>query len=117
MLPTLDSNGYAAAIFTGTVIFLPQILCSFVDREAAWALQLERIITPFSVSGVVWMPSEYCKCPVELFGEHDAGEFVGQRHWAQRQQHLCLPWRLLRPAARRPNGKDDRLLSGIASHA
>ncbi len=44
-----------------------------------------------SVPGVVRMPSKYCKCPVELFGQHQASEFVGQRHRTQRQHCLCLP--------------------------
>ena len=33
-----------------------------------------------SVSGVVRMPCKYCKCPVELFRDDQAGELMGQRH-------------------------------------
>ena len=44
-----------------------------------------------SMPGVVRMPSKYCKCPVELFGENQAGEFVGEGHWTQRQHRLSLP--------------------------
>src|ERR1700733_11246390 len=43
---------------------------AFPDREAAYALLA-------SVTGVVRMPSKYCKCPVELFREHQAGKLVG----------------------------------------
>jgi hypothetical protein len=62
-----------------------------------------------SVPDVIRMPSKYCKCPVELFGQHQASEFVGQRHWTQRQHCLGLP--PIRPAIRRPNGENNHLLA------
>ena len=33
-----------------------------------------------SVPGVVRMPCKYCKCPVELFRDYQAGQLMGQRH-------------------------------------
>ncbi len=64
-----------------------------------------------SVPGVVRMACEYCKCPVELLGHHQAGELVGQRHASERKRGLCKFWRLVRPATRRANGEDNRLLA------
>jgi hypothetical protein len=64
-----------------------------------------------SVTNVVRMPSQYCKCPVELFRQHQAGKFMGQRHWSQGQQRLRLT--PIRPAIRRPNGENNSLLARI----
>ena len=61
--------------------------------------------------GVVGMPCEYCKCPVELFRQHQAGKLVGQRHPSEGQGGLRAPQRSARPAARRSDGEDDRLLA------
>jgi len=75
-----------------------------LHRKSGWR-RLE------SVTGVVRMPSKYCKCPIDLFGQHQASEFVGQRHWPQRQHRLRLPGRTLRPTIRRPNGENNHLLA------
>jgi hypothetical protein len=47
---------------------------NFVQLFSIVKLQKQRRA---SVSGVVGMPCEYCKCTVELFRQHQAGEFVG----------------------------------------
>jgi hypothetical protein len=95
---------------------LPDFLYAALDPTACAACQRQQ--TPqelqasrrlASVPDVVRMPSKYCKCPVELFGQHQASEFVGQRHWTQRQHRLGLP--PIRPAIRRPNGENNHLLA------
>ena len=44
-----------------------------------------------SVPDVIRMPSKYCKCPVDLFGQYQARQFVGQCHRPQGEDGLCLP--------------------------
>jgi hypothetical protein len=41
-----------------------------------------------SVAGMVRMPCKYCKCPVELFRDYQAGKLVGQRHGSERKRSL-----------------------------
>jgi hypothetical protein len=62
-----------------------------------------------SVPDVVRMPREYCKCPIDLFGQHQASKFMGQSHWPQRQHRLALP--PIRPATCRANSENNHLLA------
>ena len=66
-----------------------------------------------SVPGVVRMPCEYCKCPVELFRQHQASKFVRECHPPQGQHRLRQPGSPIRPAASWPDGKDNQLLARI----
>src|SRR6202161_3489445 len=73
---------------TANALFRLGFCAAFPDWVAAYALLA-------SVTGVVRMPSEYSKCPVELFREHQAGKLVGEGHASQGQDGLCLPRRPL----------------------
>src|SRR6476620_4229281 len=43
---------------------------------------------PISVAGMVGMPFQYCKCPVNLLQEHHPGQFVSQGHLAEGEDQV-----------------------------
>ena len=66
---------------------------------------------------VVRVPSQYCKCPVDLFRHYQARQLMRQRHGAERQQGLGPLACAVGPATRRPNGENNGLLPGIFAFA
>jgi hypothetical protein len=68
------------------------------------------------MAGVVRMPRQYCKCPVDLFGHYQAGELVRQRHGPQRKSCLRLLGRPRGPATRGPDGENNHLLACIPAY-
>src|SRR5882672_4225630 len=59
------------------------------------------------VAGMVRMPLQDRKCPVKLLEEHDAGEFVRKRHFAERQTGGGGLARLRREAVGSADGEKD----------
>jgi len=59
-----------------------------------------------SMAGVVGVPSEDCTGAVELFGENEAGEFVGHGDWAKRQAEVGLGKSWFGPSVGWPDGED-----------
>ena len=67
-----------------------------------------------SVTAVVWVPSEDCKCAIELFGEHDRGPARAARSWAQGEQQVGACRVLLRPSIGGADGEVQMLRAGVA---
>ena len=69
------------------------------------------------MAAVIGVASENCKCPVELFGDDEAGQGVGQRHGSQRELQMS-PFKSGRgPSAGRTDGEDDVLGALVAARA
>jgi hypothetical protein len=63
------------------------------------------------------MPREYCKCPVDLFGEDQPRQFMGEGHGPKGEGALRLGTGVFRPAVSRAYGEDDTLLAGVPACA
>jgi GNAT superfamily N-acetyltransferase len=61
------------------------------------------------MAGVIWMSSQNCTGAVELLGEDQAGEGVGQGEGSERQEKLGAAPGLVAPAVGRADGKHDLL--------
>jgi len=61
------------------------------------------------MAGVVGVACQDCTGAVELFGEDEAGEFVGHCDGAEREQQIGLGPGLFRPSVGGADGEDDVL--------
>lgn len=58
------------------------------------------------MAGVVGMAGEDGGCPIKLLGEDYAGEGVGERHGAEREEERCAFARGVRPSVGWSDGED-----------
>lgn len=65
------------------------------------------------VARVVGMPCEDCEGAVDLFGENDANELMGQRHAAEGEYQVSARAHGSGPSIGWPNRKDERLLPAV----
>ena len=68
------------------------------------------------VAAVVRVPSQNCKCPIDLFGQYQPGERVGQRERSQREQQSGSFTGRIRPSVRRTDGKGNVLRALVAAN-
>jgi hypothetical protein len=61
------------------------------------------------MSCMVWMPAENRRRAIELLGEDEPGQSVGQREGSKREKQRGARARGFRPAARRADGEGDVL--------
>src|ERR1700751_1441223 len=61
------------------------------------------------VPGVVRVSSKDCKCPVDLFAEHDSRQFVGQSHGSEGKKQGGKGAIFVRPSVRWADDEDDAL--------
>jgi hypothetical protein len=60
------------------------------------------------------MPSKDCKCPVDLFAEHNPGQFMRQGHRSEGEKHSRLRPFPVGPAIRWPDSENHARLSLVA---
>jgi len=67
------------------------------------------------MSAVVRVPLQDCTGAVELFGENEAGEFVGHGDWAKRQAEVGLGKSWFGPSVGWPDGENEMLGALVAA--